>query len=236
MIHLYLRVSTTEQAEHGKSSLDDQERRARGAAMMRGEQAIKVHTDIGISGGVPIDKRPAGGAMMKQIQPGDLIIAAKMDRMFRSASDAINTTEALQKQQVGVILADIGPDPVTENGVSKMFFTILAAVAEFEKTRIAERMEDGRRGKRAKGGHTGGQPPYGYTVEGTGALAKLVADEAEQETIKDAKRLYAKGRSYRDIATLLMKRGKLARNGKPFASTQVMRMLKSQSKRVGETL
>jgi DNA invertase Pin-like site-specific DNA recombinase len=109
-------------------------------------------------------------------------------------------------------------------------------VAEFEKTRIAERMEDGRRGKRAKGGHTGGQPPYGYSVEGAGAQAKLVTNEAEQETINDARRLHAKGRSYRDIATLLMKRGKLARNGKPFASTQVMRMLKSQSKRVGDAL
>ena len=232
MIHIYLRVSTTEQAEHGRSSLDDQQQRARGAAMMRNapEGTIQVHSDIGVSGSTPLEKRPAGGAMLKVLSPGDLIIAAKLDRLFRSAGDAITTTEALRARGVGVILADIGPDPVTENGVSKMFFTILAAVAEFEKTRILERMEDGRKGKRARGGHTGGIPPYGYRVEGSGVNAVLRADPAELAVVGEVKEWKRKGYTYRQISARLAHRGILSRSGKPFQPTQIVRMLKMEVK------
>jgi hypothetical protein len=91
--------------------------------------------------------------MLARLSPGDVIIAAKLDRLFRSARDALATVDRLKERGVSIVLADMGAEPVTENGVSKLFFSILASVAEFERWRIAERMQEGRVGKRTRGGH-----------------------------------------------------------------------------------
>jgi DNA invertase Pin-like site-specific DNA recombinase len=44
-----------------------------------------------------------------------------------------------------LIVADMGADPVTDNGTAKFFFTVLAAMAEFDRERILERTLDGGR-------------------------------------------------------------------------------------------
>jgi DNA invertase Pin-like site-specific DNA recombinase len=54
-----------------------------------------------------------------------------------------------------------------------------ASVAEFEGQRIADRMREGRTGKRQRGGHIGAQAPYGM-VRACVALRRSVALEAEQ--------------------------------------------------------
>ena len=220
-----IRVSTTEQAAEGRTSLDDQRTRITGAAMTNGWGVDRIYSDEGVSGSTPLAERPEGGKLVRALQPGDVVIAAKMDRLFRSAQDALNTVDKFKKAGVKLILVDMGTDPVTENGVSKMLFTVLAAMAEFEKGRILERMADGRKGKKAKGGHTGGQAPYGYRVEGLGRDAVLVEEPGEQAVIRRAKELIA-GSSLRGVVRVLADEGFVSRSGAPFQATQIMRMVK----------
>ena len=78
---------------------------------------------------------------MAAISKGDVVVSAKLDRAFRSAADALAVLEELKDQGVSLHLIDLGGD-VTGNGVSKMVFTILAAVAEGERDRIRERIRD----------------------------------------------------------------------------------------------
>jgi putative DNA-invertase from lambdoid prophage Rac len=70
-----------------------------------------------------------------------VIVVAKLDRMFRSAADALTVLEELKAQGVALHMLDLGGD-VLGSGVSKLVFTILAAVAENERERIRERIRE----------------------------------------------------------------------------------------------
>lgn len=226
MIAIYMRVSTTEQAASDKTSLASQERVCRGAAMIRGVDDVMLYCDPGVSGSVPLEKRPAGGRMLREIQSGDVVIAAKLDRMFRSCSDALTTIEALRDRGISTILTDMGADPVNENGAAKFFFTIMAGAAEFENNRRSERMVEGRKGKLQRGGHIGGEPPFGFIVEGSGRDAKLLPDPKEQEVVKLVVGLTkVQMQSMRRVCAELGRRNICNRAGGEFKPNQIKRIL-----------
>lgn len=228
MIYGYTRVSTAEQTNG--SSIEDQERRIKGAAMVRGDPEPRIFSDPGISGSVPLASRPGGAALLAVLERGDTIIAAKLDRLFRSARDALTVVDELRARGVDVVLVDIGTDAVTSNGVAKMFFTIMAALAEFERERIAERTNDGRKGKRRRGGFVGGRVPYGYRVEGAGRDAALLPEPSEQAIVAMVRKARDAGSSLRDISRALAGHNIYNRDGKPFDPTQIKRMLEFDPK------
>jgi DNA invertase Pin-like site-specific DNA recombinase len=94
---------------------------------------------------------------------GDLIVTSRLDRAFRSAADALGTLEELKDQSVGLHMIDLGGD-VTGNGISKLLFTILSAVAENERDRIRERIRDVKRHLASQGIYGGGKRPFGYDI------------------------------------------------------------------------
>lgn len=227
MLLAYLRVSTVEQAAHDRTSMADQEQRCKGAAMMRGAvNDLVFYRDAAVSGSVPLSKRPSGAKMLKDARAGDILVAAKLDRMFRSSEDALRTVRELHEKKIGVILTDISPDPIAENGVGKMFFSVLAAMAEFERWRIAERMSDGRRGKKDRGGHAGGSAPFGYRIVGHGREAVLVPEEHEQEAIALMRQMKDDGKSYFSIMTALNERGFRSRSGTQLGPAQILRIVR----------
>lgn len=196
--YAYVRVSTVEQADG--TSLAEQERKARGVAMIRDEEIAEVFSDAGVSGSVPLEDRPAGKKLLGSLKRGDTLIVAKLDRAFRNATDALVRSDYFKSIGVKLILVDMGNDPVTENGTGRMFFGMLALMAEFERDRILERTDSGRRAKKAKGGHTGGTAPFGYRVVGLGKEARLEPIEDQQYAIRDIKELHTEGHSLRKIA------------------------------------
>jgi DNA invertase Pin-like site-specific DNA recombinase len=196
--YAYTRVSTTEQVDG--TSLEEQERKARGVAMIRGEEIAEVFSDAGVSGSIPLEQRPAGKRLLGVLKKGDTLIVAKLDRVFRNATDALVRSDAFKEKGIKLILVDMGNDPVTENGTGRIFFGMLALVAEFERHRILERTDNGRQAKRAKGGHIGGSAPFGYKVVGLGKDAHLVPVEDQQHAIADIVSLSAEGHSLRKIA------------------------------------
>jgi len=222
----YIRVSTAEQAADNRSSLENQKRRVSGVALIHGMTDVKIITDAGVSGALDMADRPAGGALYRKLMKGDTLIVDKLDRLFRSARDAVDTAAALSKRGVNLIISDISTEPLTEEGPGKFFFTLMAAVLEFERTRMLECLETGRKAKKAKGGHTGGQAPYGFRVEGLGRDAVLVEDPGEQVVLSRAKALYASGASLRGVVQALAREGFVSRSGTPFQATQIMRMVK----------
>lgn len=225
-IYGYTRVSTLDQVQDGQSSIADQERKIRGIAMQISDFDPVMFSDPGVTGSMPIGKRPAGGQMMAALRPGDTLIAAKLDRLFRSASDALAMAEKFRAEGVKLIIAAMGSEPVTDSGVAKLFFGMLALVAEFEKGMILERTADGRKGKKARGGHTGGQAPYGFRVIGSGRNAMLEPDPDEGSVIRTIQTLRENGASVRAIADHLRQAGKVSRSGAPISATQIWRILR----------
>jgi DNA invertase Pin-like site-specific DNA recombinase len=158
-----------------------------------------------------------------------VIVAVKLDRVFRSTIDALKTMEHLKARGIDVILADLGSEPVTSNGVGKLVFGLMAMFADFERERIGERMEDGRLGKRQKGGFLGGQPPFGFRVEGEGRQAKLVPDLVEQHLVKTVVML-ARRHAPSSIIKILKEQNIKGRNNQPISYMQIKRILSHQKK------
>jgi putative DNA-invertase from lambdoid prophage Rac len=194
-VYGYTRVSTERQADEGVS-LDEQIRRIEGRALEQGWLIAETFIERGISGSVPLGDRPEGARLVAALQPGDVVIAAKLDRMFRSAWDALNVIRDFQRRRISLWLLDLGGD-VSGDGIAKLVLTILAAIAEFERERIGERIRDAKRHQRRAGQYLGGDRPFGWRIGGDGAL---VEDEAEQSALAEMRDLRAAGDSYRSIA------------------------------------
>jgi putative DNA-invertase from lambdoid prophage Rac len=193
-VYGYCRVSTAEQANSGLS-LDTQQQQITGYTMMKGWAVAEFFVEAGVSGSVPLADRPEGQRLLATLQPGDVVITAKLDRAFRSAADALGTLEQLKEDKIGLHMIDLGGD-VTGNGISKLVFTILSAVAENERDRIRERVRDAKRHRVTQRLYNGGKKPFGFDV----VQGRLVPNPSEQGALGLGLKLRAAGKSYRHIA------------------------------------
>ena len=91
-IYGYCRVSTLKQADEGES-LDVQRRQIEGYAHMHGLTLAEVLVEGGVSGSVPVEERPVGGALFARLQRGDIVIAAKLDRLSPSNNQLVCHTK-----------------------------------------------------------------------------------------------------------------------------------------------
>lgn len=198
----YVRVSTTRQAQEGES-LDVQQRTIAGYALMKGLALDRVFVERGVSGSVPLSQRPEGALLLELAKTGDNIITAKLDRAFRSAMDALDVLARLREQRIGLHMVDLGGDVAT-NGISKLVFTILSAVAEAERDRIRERIQEVKTDQRARGRYLGGSRPFGWTIDADGAM---FPHEDEQQALRAMHELRAEGVSLRGIAERLAAEG-----------------------------
>ncbi|MFQ2109373.1 recombinase family protein [Aeromonas rivipollensis] len=134
----YLRVSTGEQSI--------------GAQRHSIEQTHKVETwfaDEGVSGAVKALQRPGFAELFKFIRKGDTLIVPAVDRLGRNTIDVLNTVEALQGKGVSIISLREGFDLSTPIG--KAMLTMLAAVAELERSNIKLRQMAGIAKAKAEG-------------------------------------------------------------------------------------
>lgn len=225
MIHGYTRVSTERQAADDRSSLEDQERRIRAIALLKDEE-LTMWSDPGVSGTLPLAKRPGGQQMLARLQPGDTVVAAKLDRLFRNVEDALVQSRAWREQNVDLILTDMGTESVTSSLTGRLYFTMLAAFAEFEKGRIAERIQEGRIAKRARGGFAGGRAPMGTRVIGAGREARLEPNPRELEMLDLARQL-SPTHGPTAIADHLNQLGYRSRTNRHLVAAQVWKWLNS---------
>jgi DNA invertase Pin-like site-specific DNA recombinase len=195
-VYGYVRVSTTRQAEEGLS-LDEQQRRIAGRAMELGCEIDRCFVERGVSAGTfMLAERPEGKKLLGHLMPGDLVISPKLDRMFRNAEDALATVRRFKERRVRLVLLDIGGE-VTENGngLAKMFFTIVAAFAEWERHRLRERVQAAKDYGKAEGLFRGGSRPFGYQVTTRADGMKVLEDDpAEQAKIAEIRSLYRAGK------------------------------------------
>ena len=192
-VYGYARVSTAEQAANG-DSLDTQRRQIEAWATLKGWTVAEIFVEGGVSGSVPLAERPAGARLIAAMSQGDVIITPKLDRMFRSASDALGTLEEMKADGVALHMIDLGGD-VCGNGISKLVFTILSAVAENERERTRERIREVKRHLASQGVYGGGKRPFGWQV----VDGRLIEDEAEQDVISTMRRMSIEGAGFREI-------------------------------------
>jgi DNA invertase Pin-like site-specific DNA recombinase len=195
----YIRVSTEEQATEGVS-LDAQRAKLEAYAVLKGLELVEVVVDAGVSAGKPLDSRAGGSSLLKALRRRQgaprAVVAWKLDRLFRNAGDCLATVEAWARRKVDLHLIDLGGATLdTSTAVGKLFLTMLAGFAEFERNTTGERTAAALAHKRSKGERVG-QVPFGFEADG----ADLVEHQGEQKTIAEIRSMRAGGLSLRSIA------------------------------------
>jgi site-specific DNA recombinase len=89
-------------------------------------------------------------ARRKQI---DAVVVYKLDIMFRSTTDALETTRMFERQ--GVSFHSIEETLDTQSAMGRFFFTLTAALAEMERCLIGERIKAALAHKRSRNEKTG---------------------------------------------------------------------------------
>jgi DNA invertase Pin-like site-specific DNA recombinase len=146
---VYARVSTT---NHGQDP-GVQLREFSDYAERRGWTVAGEYVDVGISGAK--DRRPELDRLMADAhrRKFDVVVVWKFDRFARSVSHLLRALENFQALGIEFVSLTEGVDTSTPTG--KMVFTVLGAVAELERSLIAERVKAGLRNARAKGKRLG---------------------------------------------------------------------------------
>src|SRR5438093_2116838 len=172
---LYARVSTAEQTP------ENQLRTLRAFATARGWEALEF-VDHGVSGAK--DRRPAldGVLAAARVRKIDLVAVTKLDRLARSTHHLVTIAKELEALGVDLVVLDQAIDSTTPSG--RLLFHVLAAIAEFERDLIRERVLAGVGRARAQGRHLG-RPRQPHV-------------DAER-----ARALIAEGRSLRAVARML---------------------------------
>jgi DNA invertase Pin-like site-specific DNA recombinase len=97
--------------------------------------------------------RPELNKAMEYLRAGDKLVVYKIDRLARSTRDLHNIVHELQEKNIGVVFIKEQIDFSTPAG--KLMFSMLGAIAEFERDLINERTKEGRERAKAQGKHLG---------------------------------------------------------------------------------
>ena len=88
--------------------------------------------------------------------PGDVLTVWKLDRLGRSLVDLVGLVETLKVRDVGLrVLTGAGASIDTGTPDGRMFFGLLAVLAEFERELIRERTRAGMKAAKRRGRHVG---------------------------------------------------------------------------------
>lgn len=96
-----------------------------------------------------VKERPELEALLASLQPGNVVVVYKIDRLTRSLQDLIRIAERIR--HAGACLQSLTEPIETQTAVGRMMFQLLGAFAEFERSLINERCTAGRVAARARG-------------------------------------------------------------------------------------
>ena len=167
-VAVYARVSTFEQDP------ENQLQELRRYCEARGWTAVE-YVDRGVSGSK--DKRPALDGLLKDAKRRrfDVLVCWRLDRLGRNLRHLVTMLEDLQ--HVGVAFVSLGEGIDCTTPAGKLQLHILAALAEFERARIVERVMAGLQRARAQGRRLGRprtRPPQMLLPGGTVRAAAKV--------------------------------------------------------------
>lgn len=99
--------------------------------------------------------RPELEKMLDRMTEGDTVVIESLSRLGRSTKDLIELTELFEQKCVHLVSLKESIDTSTSTG--KLLFTLMSAIAQFERDVIADRTREGLKSARARG-RTGGRP------------------------------------------------------------------------------
>lgn len=166
-VFAYCRVSTVEQ------STENQRREIAAAGFAIDDRRV---IEEAISGSVAAKERPSFGKLIDRLEPGDVLVVTKLDRLGRNAMDVRATVEQLAQSGIRVHCLALGGVDLT-SAAGRMTMQVISAVAEFERDLLIERTKSGLQRAKAEGREFG-RPSALSADERREVLVRLAGGES----------------------------------------------------------
>jgi len=211
---VYVRVSTEEQSVEGYS-LGAQKSFLQDFCIAENWNVADVYEDDGYSG--RNIKRPEYERMMNEHDKWDVLLVLKMDRIHRNSRNFMNMMDSLNKMGKMFVSATEALD--TTNALGRFVVDMIQRIAQLESEQIGERTYLGMEEKARTLSNTekenrtmGFNAPYGYTLN----RGILLSVPEEISAVREIFKEYLNGATMDSIAYDLNRNGQLTRRGNPW--------------------
>lgn len=224
MIIAYYRVSTARQGNSGLG-LEAQRAAVEDHAERTHEPIVASYTEV--ESGRRCDRPKLAAAIAHARAARAVLVVAKLDRLARDAGFLLSLVDSGVRLRF-LDLPDISTDPIT----GRLVLTVMAAMAEFEARRIAQRCRESAARRKVRGDAMGWKGTRGQRNPLTNAhrrigstVGGLVRSQRSREfraVVEPLARQFREaGLSQREIAGELNARGFTTQRGKPWDSSRV---------------
>lgn len=218
-IGIWLRVSTADQAEG--DSPEHHEKRARLYAEAKGWQVKEVYHLEGVSG-KSVMEHPECRRMLEDVRKGRIqaLVFSKLARLARNTKELLDFADIFRENRVDLISLQESIDTSTPAG--RLFYSMVAAMAQWEREEIADRIKASVSIRAKLGKPLNGKAPFGYHFKDR----MLVPHPQEAPIRKLLYEIFLETGRIRTTAVRLNKAGYRTRNGSKFGYQTVKRLLR----------